>query len=493
MRKAEGKKYGYIIIPVLIPADVASDKVFSGDNFKVVWSVLNALRAHDDRFNATINQIELNTKKPNQIMVETIGGEAKDNDETGGFDPLKDQIVLQFEEIKGTIYAKIVKKCGEKPYWDEWAGDVAKLAERNIVNIQNAIKTDSRAEFEFNRYLTSLRANINPSVSADDAVEMLAQHITIKPVFGALFNDYSFVKENEISKSLERVLGELQKYIETDAEKKLGSLYTSVKERAKGIDNAEGRQKIIVDLYEKFFKIAFSQITKKLGIVYTPVEIVDFIIQSVEDVLQREFGQSMSDKGVHILDPFTGTGTFMTRLLQSGIIKDKDIQRKYAEELHANEMVLLAYYIAAINIEIVYHDRVKRQRLQGEQVKHENIPTLPENSTRHDAVNAKAAASRNVGGYLPFPNICLTDTFQLSEAKGNQVEMPENFNVFGDNTDRITIQKQTKMKVIFGNPPYSIGQRSANDNAQNQVYAMLNAKIAQTYAAKSKVKNKNSL
>ncbi|MFM6608103.1 MAG: hypothetical protein ACKPJQ_01410, partial [Dolichospermum sp.] len=135
----------------------------------------------------------------------------------------------------------------------------------------------------------------------------------------------------------------------------LEKFYQSVRERASGIDNAEGKQRIIIELYDKFFRAAFPKLVERLGIVYTPVEVVDFIIKSADFALKQEFGVGLSDEGVHILDPFTGTGTFMVRLLQSGLIKREDLQRKFSYELHCNEIVLLAYYIAAINIEESYH------------------------------------------------------------------------------------------------------------------------------------------
>ena len=140
--------------------------------------------------------------------------------------------------------------------------------------------------------------------------------------------------------------------------------YDSVKKRASGIDNAEGKQQIIIELYNKFFKTAFPKLAERLGIVYTPVEVVDFIIHSVNDVLKQEFGRTISDENVNVLDPFTGTGTFITRLLQSGLIRPEDVHRKYTGELYANEIVLLAYYIAAVNIENAYHDLIAQQQHQ---------------------------------------------------------------------------------------------------------------------------------
>lgn len=457
MRTAPDKKYGYIIIPVVVHPEAEPEKILASDRFKVVWTVLNALRAHDDRFNATINKIELNKHKPANISVTgtSIGGEAEDDDENSGAlkgknknikSEFQKQLELEFARFQGAIYAKIVQKCGNRLYWEEWAADVAKIAERHIEQITAIVSRPGAAKDEFDRYLSALQKNINPAVSAQEAIEMLAQHIITEPVFEALFEDYSFVKNNPVSKSLQGIIALLNETTGQEDHEKLDRFYLSVRKRAEDIDNAEAKQKVIIELYDKFFRTAFPRVTEKLGIVYTPVEVVDFIIHSVEDVLQKEFNRSITDENVHILDPFTGTGTFITRLLQSGIIKPEDLARKYTKEIHANEIILLAYYIASINIENVYHD-------------------------------IASGAS-----YQPFPGICLTDTFQLGETKEGENLFCE---IFPQNSQRVLEQKKTPLRIIIGNPPYSIGQKSANDNAQNQTYPKLEARIAETYVAAS--------
>ena len=194
---------------------------------------------------------------------------------------------------------------------------------------------------------------------------------------------------------------------------------------------------------------------ERLGIVYTPVEVVDFIIHSVHDILQKEFNRSISDENVHILDPFTGTGTFISRLLQSGFINKEDLERKYTKEIHANEIVLLAYYIAAVNIENVYHD------------------LLAEIEKEKD---------NNEVSYKAFEGICLTDTFQLGESADGEKLFSE---MFSQNSKRVQRQKKAPLRVIMGNPPYSIGQKSANDNAQNQSYPTLEMDIANSYGRSS--------
>jgi len=456
MRKAPNKKYGYIIIPVLVASNVDADKALNdNERYKVVWTVLNALRAHDDRFNAIINKIELNKKRPNQILIgrpeysfdgEGYGGllVANEPDVTNERNRIiTEQLALEFEQLQNVVFGRLVNKVGDRRYWEQWAKNVAEIAERQILRINQLITEDKIHRNAFANFLLGLQKNINPSITRQEAVEMLSQHIITKPVFEALFDGYSFVKNNPISISMQSMLDLLEdQAFDKDAET-LNNFYESVKMRASGIDNAEGKQRIIIELYDKFFKTAFPKLVEKLGIVYSPVELVDFIIHSVNDVLQKEFGRSISDENIHLLDPFTGTGTFITRLLQSGLIKKEDLLRKYQHEIHANEIVLLAYYIAAVNIENAFHEAFGETE------------------------------------YKAFDGICLTDTFQLGETGEADSLFSE---MFPQNSKRVQAQQKAPLRIIIGNPPYSIGQKSANDNAQNQAYPKLDGDIAKTYA-----------
>lgn len=465
MRKSPGKKYGYIIIPVVVPSDIEADKALDdNERYKVVWTVLNALRAHDDRFNATVNKIELNKNKPSQILVggaeygfDSDGNPVKKDDDNSNPSTNKDinrQMALHFEQLQNVIFARMVNKVGNRRYWEQWAKSVAEIAERQKSRINTLITEDKVHQKEFASFLNGLQKNINPSITQHEAVEMLSQHIITKPVFEALFDGYSFVKNNPISVSMQTMLDLLEdQSFDKDAET-LQKFYESVKMRASGIDNAEGKQRIIIELYDKFFKTAFPKMVEQLGIVYTPVEVVDFIIHSVNDVLKKEFGRSISDENVNILDPFTGTGTFITRLLQSGLIDKKDLKRKYDHEIYANEIVLLAYYIAAVNIENAYHDAMEQTE------------------------------------YSAFDGICLTDTFQLGESDESDKMFSE---MFPQNSERVAKQKKAPLRVIIGNPPYSAGQKSENDVAQNQKYEQLDSKIANTYAKFGEAANKNAL
>jgi predicted helicase len=474
MRKSPGKNYGYIIIPVVVPADVAPEHALDdNERYKVVWTVLNALRAHDDRFNATVNKIELNKKRPNQIIV---GGSEYSFDEEGnpieknkegyeGTDPSKEigrQIAIQFEQLQDVVFARMVEKVGDRRYWEQWARDVAKIAERQIERIKYLINEKKDQRTAFGKFLNGLQKNINPSIDEAQAIEMLAQHIITQPIFDALFEGYSFVKSNAVSMAMQGMIESLEEGSNlAEQDETLQRFYDSVRTRAQGIDNAEGKQRIIIELYDKFFKTAFPKMVEKLGIVYTPVEVVDFIIHSVNDILKKEFDRTISDENIHILDPFTGTGTFLVRLLQSGLIDVKDLERKYKDELHGNEIVLLAYYIAAINIETAYHD-----------------------------ATPDPADGEGKENYTSFDGIVLTDTFQLSETREGEIQYEE---MLKKNSDRVERQKKAPLRIIIGNPPYSVGQNAANDNAQNQTYPQLENRILSTYSESSKGTGKKSL
>jgi predicted helicase len=475
MRRAEGKKYGYIILPIGIPADVTPEEALKdNDKYKVVWQVLQALRAHDDRFNATVNQIELNKKRPDNIQIIGVGeGSKPTTDQSDGDSKPKVQQGTfhfpQLDEWKNAIYARIVLKCGERGYWESWAKDVAVIAERHTTRIRALLEDgEPRHRESFAAFLAGLRQNLNPSISEDDAIEMLSQHLITRPVFDALFANYEFTKQNPVSIAMQQMLDTLQDQgLEKESEK-LEKFYVSVKERAAGIDNAEAKQRVVIELYDKFFRTAFPKMAERLGIVYTPVEPVDFIIHSINELLESEFGLSVTDKDVHVIDPFTGTATFIVRLLQSGLIKPADLMRKYQHELHANEIILLAYYIAAINIEETFHGLMR-----------EHAAKYP-GKTPGDAAKADS--------YIPFEGIVLTDTFQLLETKG---EMEEK--MFPENNRRVKRQRQSPVRVVMGNPPYSVGQGDANKNNQNLEYPTLEARIRDTYAAHSTATNKNSL
>lgn len=467
MRKYKDKDYGYIILPVVVPAGVDPESVLDDNKtYKTVWQVLNALRSIDERFEASVNKLDLNKKKPKNLNVIGVGG-APDNDDnsnTGksGSEHGSEQteLELNWHEIQDAIYGRIVKKVGDRRYLEDWSKDVQELAQRHIRWIQNLI-SDKQSPFAkaFRKYVKSLQHNINSDIDESQAIEMLAQHIITKPIFEALFDQYSFVNDNPVSKAMEDMINLMVEAGFDKEQKALEPFYESVRLRATGIDNSAAKQEFIKTLYNNFFTSGFSDTTERLGVVYTPVEIVDFIVKSVDEVLKKHFGCGLAAENVHVLDPFTGTGTFITRTLQylagemeRGEITLADITRKYTQELHANEIVLLSYYIAAINIESVF-----------------------------DEINGPE-------DYIPFDGIVLADTFESTE---NVDVLGED--MFTGNNKRLKKQQEVPITAIISNPPYSVGQKSQNDDNGNLHYEKLERSLASTYQKNSNAVNSNRL
>ncbi|WP_375683161.1 MULTISPECIES: DEAD/DEAH box helicase [unclassified Bartonella] len=464
MRRAKGKKRGYIILPVGIPAGVSAEQALKyNKRYSVVWQVINALLAHDENFEITLNQMILGQDVSDVLEIRALKSMTAVEDKLHiheksehmgleiGKAAHEPQIIHSvtgrlpfYKEFPNALKTLLAKKFAIADYWENWAGNVAEIAQNHITHLQNLLADENSESFHaFDAFHKELKNNLNSEIKQEEAIEMLAQHLVTRPVFEALFEGNEFVQNNAISQAMEKILTELDKTNIEEESKELQEFYNSVRLRASGITSPLARQNLIITLYESFFAKAFKKTTDRLGIVYTPVEVVDFIIHSVDDVLRNEFGKSLGSRGVSILDPFTGTGTFITRLLQSNLIKPEDMEYKFRHDIHANEIVLLAYYIAAINIEATYHSIMK-------------------------------------GEYIPFKHIGLTDTFRMLEEKNLLQKL------FKENSEYLEHQKKLDIEVIFGNPPYSVGQKSENDNAKNTPYPILNNRIRETYAAQSK-------
>ena len=481
MRRAEGKDFGYIILPVAVPAGMAPERALDDNKrFQVVWQVLKALRAHDERLDAAINSMELNGQGPENIIVEQVSlekakkqddplsGSAPDGDEAGagssgsGTDGvaqgIQGQLTLLPSDWKESVFGRIVKKVGSSLYWEDWSKDIATVAERYINLIEQLLEDPERQD-AFQEFVNALRATLNPAVDNESAVEMLAQHILTAPLFDAMFPDHSFSKQNPVSRAMNTILEMLTDHSMIENERRdLDSFYRAMVERIEAVHTLAGKQEIMRTLYDRFFSQAFPRMSERLGIVFTPVEVVDFIIRSANDAMRTAFGQGLGDPGVAIIEPFAGTGTFVARLLQLGVIPPEALERKYKNEIFANEFVLLSYYIASINIEQVYHQ-----------------------------VRAEQGVDE---GYVEFPGMTLTDTFQLHEGDGT---ITEDFEGLAANNERAKAEKDSAITVIVMNPPYSSGQNNANDNNQNLAYPRLDERIATTYADQSSGTNKNSL
>ena len=462
MRKAEGKENGYIVLPVAIPPDVDPAQALNDNSrFAVVWSVLRALRSHDDRLDAEINKIDLNKRPTDRIIFSTGGmgsGEAGAPDGQG-LEELGGTATLPFDLLDlpaGAIYAKIVEKCGDRRYWESWAKDVADIFAKLVCRIESLLAARGNQPLRewFDAFLRELKASINDSLTRADAVEMVAQHVLTGPVFEALFEHYDFAANNPVAKALDELRQDFSEFGLENEVRDLAPFYESIRLRAQGLDNAEARQSVLMELYEKFFATALKKDAERLGIVYTPVEVVDFILHSADHLLRTEFGRRLANRNVHVLDPFTGTGIFLVRLLQSPeLIGKRELKGKFGGELWANELMLLAYYIAAIHIEEAFHGRM----------------------------GAKA-------DYTPFGGIVLTDTFNL---RTDRTAFPKEW--MPANSKRAERQQKHAIQVVVGNPPWSVGQRSVADDNPNVAYPDLERRIAETYAARSTATLKGSL
>lgn len=477
MRKAEGKDYGYIVLPVAVPPNVSPSQALNDNaRFKVVWQILNALRAHDDRFNAKVNSIAMNEGDAGELPIEvnpvpnpkavldSADSRPADSDATEEEQrDLTQQFALfSLEKWQEAMHVKLVDKVGTRTYWEDWADDVAKIAQAQITRITALIDgANPTLRKEFDRFVEGLRGNLNDSITDAEAISMLSQHLITAPVFDALFEGHNFTEHNPVAQVMQRMTTVLEKEDLNTETESLEKFYDSVRVRASEVNSASGKQQVIKELYERFFQKAFKKQAEALGIVYTPVEIVDFILRAADDVSRKHFGKGLTDEGVCILDPFAGTSTFTVRLLQSGLIKPEDLARKYANEIFATEIMLLAYYVSAVNIESTFNS------LRAEEAKRNGEPE-PE--------------------YVPFNNIALADTFQIHE----DGDIPD-LQIFRENNETIDRQKNAPINVVIGNPPYSAGQKSANDLNANLKYPTLDARIAETYAAKSTATNKNSL
>ncbi|WLT08140.1 type ISP restriction/modification enzyme [Bartonella apihabitans] len=343
-------------------------------------------------------------------------------------------------------------------FWQERASDIAKIVQSDIRQIAERLKNADKADIGavFDEFSEFLGKDIESPPDKDDIVELLAQYLVSKPVLDILFSSSSTAEHNPLSvKAIRKIFNNFDDIRKSSHKESLEQFYQAVAERAKELEQKpQARQKFIAELYDRFFSRAFPKITDRLGIVYTPVEVVDFILHSVDDILRTEFNCSWGSHGVHILDPFTGTGIFIARLIECGLIKEEDLERVYKNELHANEVVLLAYFIAKLNIETAY------------QVK-------------------------NGTPYRAFSGVHFCDTFVTSEKDKSRLVDSANSHDRQQSPKQLNFENARDLpdiRIIIGNPPYSTGQESANDDAANQKYPEIDRRIAETYLASTLTK-----
>ena len=472
MRRAPDKDIGYVILPIVIPPEEdAAAALDNNKRYEVVWEVLQALRSHDERLDAEINQIDLNRAQSGRIQIVGVGADPTASSTNGiGDAPASFQYKLD-GLVVDHFYARVVERVGDRQYWDRWAKDVADIATRVTTRLSAAIPnngigaTAQSAELRqrFDALLQSMRATTNDALTEEGAISIVAQHMITGPVFDALYPDYDFTRSNPVARSLHDFVAGLDGYGLEAEMRDLQKFYDSVRRRAEGIDNPNGRRKVLEELYENFFKHALPKEAQRLGVVYTPHELVDFILNSVNDVLKEEFGKSLADEGVHILDPFAGMGTFIWRLIANpDLIPDDALHRKYTQELHANEILPLAYYMATINIEEAYRERVAKMN----------------DGKSHD--------------YVPFEGIVWRDTFN-APTDGAASERQAHMRFMQANDERARRQDETEITVIVGNPPWRGQQKADSEGNPNVDYPQLERRVADTYAAYSTQTNKNGL
>ncbi|GAA9644223.1 hypothetical protein Va27_13130 [Helicobacter pylori] len=454
MRKAKGKKRGYIILPIALEESEIQNlnEAVNNTNFKNIWKVLKALRSHDPSLvdEATFkekikifgsddnNEANQDDEKPTKDKIDKTEQDPKQAQKT-----LFDAILLQ--DLADAVYNVMPTKLGDKNYWENFTkktGNIARTLNSRLKDI-----FEKNPEF-FHDFLDSLRDNIHQNIREDEALDMITSHIITKPIFDAIFGDNI---KNPISKALDKMVEKLSTLGLEGETKDLKNLYESVKTEAMHAKSQKSQQELIKNLYNTFFKEAFRKQSEKLGIVYTPIEVVDFILRITNGILKKHFHTDFNDKNITIFDPFTGTGSFIARLLskENGLISDEALKEKFQKNLFAFDIVLLAYYIALINI-------------------------------------TQAAQNRD-SSLKNFKNIALTDSLDYLEEKSAKGVF-KFFEDLKENKDIKDTLAGQNIRVIIGNPPYSAGAKSENDNNQNLSHPKLEKRVYEKYGKNSTAK-----
>lgn len=483
IRKSENKKYGYIILPIVLSDEEIKDyeKTIKSTKFKGIWKVLKALRSHDERL--------IDEARINEVVITSLSTSSDLKD-------LPEATLFPLEALFSGIKNAIPKQLGDLQYWETYANKVGDIMQKLISRIEHLIDTRDDIATLFSRFCNALRANLNSSFDTSEAITLIAQHIITKPIFNHIFPHLDFASFDKVACELENLYTELDKLGLSAEIKDLEKFYTSIQKNAEYAQSDKSKQDLIRNLYDSLFKSAFKKTQEKLGIVYTPIEVVDFIIHSVQYALNKHFGKSLGDKGIHIYDPFTGTGSFITRLIQSGLL-DSNLAHKYENEIWANEITLLGYYIAQINITATYHKQILSLHSPSIARGDSTLsPSLAEgdkgggyDSTQNTPDSSLTQSQNATPQYKLLDNLLFTDTFNTytHDTKGfkGQGDLLSTIEYLKANFTKIQELKQTDFKVIFGNPPYSANQKRANDNNANITYEALEQRVQDTYIAKS--------
>ncbi|GAA9321669.1 DEAD/DEAH box helicase family protein [Helicobacter pylori] len=451
MRKAKRKQRGYIILPIALEEHEIQnlDEAVNNTNFKNIWKVLKALRSHDPSLvdEATFKEkikIFGSNDESNPDDEEEL---KKDKTEQAQNDPkqaqktLFDAILLQ--DLADAVYNVMPTKLGDRNYWENFTKKTGNIAR----TLNNRLKMifDKNPEF-FHGFLDSLRGNIHQNIKEDEALDMITSHIITKPIFDAIFGDNI---KNPIAKALDKMVLKLSTLDLQGETKDLKNLYESVKTEATRAKSPKSQQELIKNLYNTFFKEAFKKQSEKLGIVYTPIEVVDFILRATNGILKKHFNTDFNDQSITIFDPFTGTGSFIARLLskENGLISDEALKEKFQKNLFAFDIVLLSYYIALINI--------------------------------------TQAAQNREPSLKNFKNIALTDSLDFYEKKNDKGVLSWFLEDLKENKEIKDTIEQQNIRVIIGNPPYSAGAKSENDNNQNLSHPKLEKLVYEKYGKNS--------
>ncbi len=333
---------------------------------------------------------------------------------------------------------------------EEFKQRVPELAKGLVEKIQQAHKNNKPFITAFDQFFDLCRSALNPNIRVEAVDEMLVQHLLTERLFRTIFNNPDFVKHNAIAREVENVIEALvrKSFDRTEFLKSLDRFYVAIEAAARLLPGFTEKQHFLNTVYERFFQGYSVKLADTMGIVYTPQEIVNFMCSSVAEVLEKEFGKTLASKDVYIIDPCTGTGNFVVNLLRR--IPKRDLPRVYKEQLFANEVMLLPYYIAALNIEHAYYE------ITGE--------------------------------YEPFEGLCFVDTLELAEGSQGSLGF-----MTADNSRRVERQKKAPITVVIGNPPYNVGQINENDNNKNRKYGVIDRRVSETYAKASTASNKNAL
>ena len=462
LRTAPGKKWGYILIPIFVPPGrKPEDVLHENKEYKRITRVINTLRSIDEDFNTEIQNLSLN---PNGKIPEKIIGIGSNNDQNinNNEDVTQNKtlnLIWDNDDFSKAIKAVLIRQTVDSDHWEDWVDDVATKAKKNRGKIKSLINSKSDIKDKFNQLKAEMQNNIHTSIKSDDVVDMVNQHFITEPIFNALFENSGALTNNVIANSLNEFITKLKTHgITLNDDSAYQDFYNAIKRKVSSTgEDPKARQNLLHKIYENFFTKAFPRDVAKLGLVYTPTEVINFMLHSVDYLLQTELNTKLENDNVSIIDPFTGTGSYLTQLINATkpngeyLISDEKLQHKYQHEIFANEIMLLPYYIASVNIAHAFYTRTNE--------------------------------------HLPFNGICLTDTFAAYEdtykhQKNEYRSQILNPNLLASsltaNYNRLQVQKSAQIKVIIGNPPYS-GTSDANQDNANETYKNLEAVIKKTY------------